>query len=116
MVHAFGANLFGRLVEAHPGIVEDDVGFLDFLAGIETHIHSEVRKLYPDAELPVFDVEHSPPAGLALTYQSTRPFADLAHGMLEGAAKHFGKSITLARQDIATKDGYCARFEIGLAA
>lgn len=116
MVHAFGANLFGRLVEAHPGIVEDDVGFLDFLAGIETHIHSEVRKLYPDAELPVFDVERRPPTGLVLTYQSTRPFADLAHGMLEGAAKHFGKSITLARQDIATKGGYSARFEIGLAA
>lgn len=114
MVHGFGENLFGQLVEAHPGIVENGIEFLDFLAGIETHIHSEVRKLYPLAELPVFEVKPLPPDGLVLTYRSSRPFADLAHGMLAGAGKYFGEAIRITREDLLNDGGYAARFEVRL--
>jgi len=42
---------------------------VDFLYGIESVIHTEVRKLYPDAQLPSFDCERLP-NGLNMLYAS----------------------------------------------
>lgn len=112
MVQAFGEHLFGRLATHHAAIVSDAKALLDFLEGIESHIHREVRKLYPDAELPVFDTERPDENRLIMNYRSARPFADLAHGMIRGAARHFGTKVTVHRSEVANADGTAARFEV----
>lgn len=112
MVRAFGEHLFGRLADHHRQIVGDGQSLLDFLEGIESHIHREVRKLYPDAELPVFETERPDPSRLVMNYQSSRPFADLAHGMICGAARHFGAAVTVNRSDAPDAGGSAARFEV----
>ena len=114
MVIAFGQHLFGQLVEHHPDIVQDGVALLDFLEGIETHIHHEVRKLYPDAELPFFEAARLDPTHLTLTYRSARPFADLAYGMLNGAVAFFKKNARVERSEITVAQGYGAQFNISL--
>lgn len=115
MVQAFGRQLFGRLATSHPQFLRDGCTLLDFLQGIETHIHTEVRKLYPDAELPRFEAERCDPHRLILRYRSTRPFADLADGMITGASDWFGKSVKVARQDDDATDGFATTFEIRAA-
>jgi len=52
-------------------------------------IHVEVRKLYPDAELPTFTCDTSTPGRLTMLYRSSRPFADLAEGLIAGCIAHF---------------------------
>lgn len=115
MVNAFGRNLFGQLVLQHPWIVENSISLLDFLEGIETHIHREVRKLYPDAELPTFDTERPRSGMLVMNYHSTRPFVDLAHGMILGAVDHFKNTVQITRHHADEPGGFGARFEVSVA-
>jgi hypothetical protein len=113
LVRAFGNYLFGRFVVAYPRFFEGIPDSFRFLGGIEDIIHAEVRKLYPDAELPTFEVEFAPGhAGdtLTLTYFSEHPFADLAHGLIEGCIAHFGETVTLRRETAPALPGAQARF------
>jgi hypothetical protein len=99
LVHAFGLHLFGRFHALYPGFFLNIPSALDFLEGIETVIHTEVRKLYPDAQLPEFDCVRTA-SGLDMVYSSPRHFGDLATGLIEGALLHFGDPVSLTRHDL----------------
>jgi len=117
LVRQFGFELFGALAGAHKDMLSQFVGCVDMLASIETVIHRDVRKLYQGAELPRFDVEaRDGERYLRLVYQSTRPFADLAEGLIEGALVHYGvkEFATISREDRAP-DGTHAVFELTIA-
>ena len=108
LVHAFGLHLFGRFHALYPKFFEGTSNALDFLEGIETVIHTEVRKLYPDAQLPQFDCARSA-SGLDMVYPSPRHFGDLAAGLIDGAVAHFGDAVSVTRRDLP--DG-AIRFEM----
>lgn len=117
LVRRFGHELFAILADGHSEIMAKFTGCLDMLAGIEAVIHRDVRKLYSDAELPRFDVEHHDgERRLTLVYRSSRPFADLAHGLIQGALEHYGvnQNATVLREDLG-HDGTKARFDITIA-
>ncbi len=97
LVRSFGNHLFHRFVLAYPRFFDGITDSFQFLGGIENVIHAEVRKLYPDAELPTFEVEAAP-GRLTLTYFSDHPFADLAHGLIEGCVQHFGERVGVQRE------------------
>jgi hypothetical protein len=109
LVRAFGKHLFGHFAAAYPRFFQHSNDSFQFLSGIENIIHAEVRKLYPDAELPTFEVE-SAPGRLTLTYFSDHPFADLAHGLIEGCLAHFGGGVALRRESTPGIPGAQARF------
>ncbi|MEM9715138.1 MAG: heme NO-binding domain-containing protein [Pseudomonadota bacterium] len=115
MVTAFGQHLFGQLADSHAEILKDQKEILNFLEGIESHIHSEVRKLYPDAELPTFKTDRISEGELVMHYESTRPFGDLAYGMIKGAADYFGSSLTVKREDKNEGDLNRSRFDVAIA-
>lgn len=115
LTKAFGRYLFGRFVQVFPGFFQDTPDAFHFLSGIETRIHAEVLKLYPDAEVPSFDCTRPGAETLILDYKSKRPFADLAEGLLEGCIAHFDGRITLRRQDHPDADVQ-ARFTLTRAA
>ncbi|RMD88787.1 MAG: hypothetical protein D6811_13400 [Alphaproteobacteria bacterium] len=115
MLRAFGRRLFATLAEAHRVLLGDGEELLDFLDQVEGHIHHEVRKLYPDAELPRIDTERPAPDRLILHYRSSRPFAALAHGMIEGAAEHFEIPLTITPLGPAAAQGGRADFELRAA-
>lgn len=88
LLRAYGRHLFGRFVVAYPQFFADVPTAFDFLENVEAYIHPEVRKLYPDAELPHFQSERTA-GGLELRYRSQRPFAEFARGLIDGCLEYF---------------------------
>lgn len=66
-----------------------------FLMSLNDVIHPEVRKLYPDAVVPVFDYGDLPDGGLRMTYHSPRQLCYLAEGFALGAATEFDEEIAV---------------------
>ncbi|MBL3527673.1 MAG: heme NO-binding domain-containing protein [gamma proteobacterium endosymbiont of Lamellibrachia anaximandri] len=110
LVVIFGKHLFGRLAATYPQLLEGAETLFPFLQSIENHIHVEVRKLYPDAELPQFTCDFPGPRQMSMTYHSKRPFADLAQGLIEGSLDHFNEDITIEREELPVVDGFSTRF------
>ncbi len=100
LVQVFGEHMFGRFHALYPSFFVGITSALDFLEGIETVIHTEVRKLYPDAQLPSFDCERSSD-GLTMIYSSPRHFGDLAEGLIRGAIAYFGDKVEVTRHNQA---------------
>lgn len=99
LLKTFGHHLFSRFAVLYPEFFGATDSAIDFLAGIEDVIHAEVRKLYPDAELPRFDIEQHAPDDLTMIYHSNRHFGDLAEGLIRGCIDHFGAQLDVARED-----------------
>ena len=107
----FGEYLFGRFYEGFPQMFEGKTSAIDFLESIHGHIHVEVRKLYPEADLPEFSHERIE-GGLILTYSSKRPFAKFALGLVNGCLTHFGGSEKVDFRLLDPGDGTSAEFTI----
>ncbi|MFP8779192.1 heme NO-binding domain-containing protein [Hydrogenophaga sp. RWCD_12] len=112
LVRTFGQHLFGRFVQAYPSFFTGVTDAFQFLSGIEDIIHAEVLKLYPDAELPRFIVEHQDARTLVLLYQSPRHFEDLAEGLMHGCVAHFGEVIRIEREASTTAGATGQRFTL----
>lgn len=110
LLRGFGEYLFGRFAGLYPEFFGATDNALEFLAKVDDYIHVEIRKLYPDAELPAFDC-HAPRSGvLEMTYRSERPFARLAEGLIRGCIAHYGKPVDVAVEDLSAGRGTSARF------
>lgn len=110
LARSYGHWLAGRFAVLYPELVGIYPDAQSLLAGVGTHIHLEVTKLYPEANPPRIETiagEH----GLEVHYASHRPFADIAHGLIEGFIAHFGEDLAIARENLA-EDGTSTRFVI----
>ncbi|RJG02529.1 heme NO-binding domain-containing protein [Noviherbaspirillum sedimenti] len=112
LLRAFGARLFKRFSELYPSHFAALHSTFDFLRILDSKIHIEVKKLYPDAELPSFQHDFPEPDRMILVYNSRRPFADLAEGLIGGCIDHFRETIALAREDLLCADGTRVRFTL----
>ena len=52
----YAEHFFGVIEVSYPGLLATYKDPIEMLSSIENHIHIEVRKIYPDAELPTFEV------------------------------------------------------------
>jgi len=111
LMRQFGRELFPRFVELYPGFFEGIGDAPTFLRGIQTHIHDEVMKLYPESNPPRFEVV-SEERALVITYSSHRPMAAVALGLIKGCVAHFGQPLVVRRVDDAPQDDTKARFHI----
>jgi hypothetical protein len=108
----FGHWMMNSFVKHYPDFFVGRSGSLDMLAAIEDEIHVEVRKLYPDADLPHFDVVRPDDETMQMTYRSPRPLADFCHGLIEGCVTHFGETAVIDRNDRSTGERTEADFSI----
>ncbi len=105
LVHAYGKHLFGRLAAAFPQYLSRSTTAFEFISSIDGYIHVEVRKIYPEAELPKFVSRVSADGQvLELEYRSPRRFDALAHGLLEGALEHFKEAADVERRALPEDD------------
>ncbi|GJL65147.1 MAG: guanylate cyclase [Nitrospirales bacterium] len=110
LVFAFGEHLYKYFFSHYPVFFNAATNTFDFLESVENHIHVEVRKLYPDAELPSFDCRRIEPHQFEMIYRSTRPFADVAEGLITACCGHFHESISIEREDVHDTNGQGVRF------
>lgn len=106
----FGEHLFAAFANLYPVFLAGEDSAIAMLSRIDTYVHDEVQKLYPDAAFPRFDPQRSGADRLELTYASTRPLADLADGLIRGCIAHFGEPVDVRRDDVGERDGRAARF------
>jgi len=97
VVHRFGIDLFTVLVSSHAGITAGIGDAFSMLERVEGHIHEEVLKLYPQAQVPSVKAERTD-YGMRLVYDSPRPFAELAAGLIMGCGQYFGEPLTTERR------------------
>ncbi|MDX2220004.1 MAG: heme NO-binding domain-containing protein [Burkholderiales bacterium] len=97
LIRAFGEYLFHRFTQHYPHFFDNVEGAFDFLVNLESVVHAEVRKLYPEAELPRFDVKQLDGHTLSMVYRSDRHLADLAHGLLLGCSTYFDEPLDIRR-------------------
>lgn len=114
LTHAFGKYLFSRFVALYPEVFEGVDSTYALLEKVEGTIHAEVRKLYPDAELPRFECNSSKPGRLTMIYRSPRGFADLAGGLIDGCIEHFGENIDVQQEDLSEGRRTSVRFSLTL--
>ena len=95
IVRWFGRNALSLLAEKYPGFFQTHRSTRSFLFTLNTIIHPEVRKIYPGADVPVFDFDSTSDDRLTLGYTSRRPLCAFGEGLIEGAAAHFHETITL---------------------
>ena len=112
LLEAFGMYLFDRFAVLYPNLFEGNDGTFEFLRRVDGYIHVEVMKLYPDAELPRFEVATNGSGELVLVYKSARAFGDLARGLMLGCAHHFGERISISTEDLSAGSGKTLRFTL----
>lgn len=105
----YGRYLFSKLAGLHPSLVENVHDSLTLLENIEGLIHAEVKKLYPDANPPKFDCRRLDLDILHMTYRSHRSMGDVAEGLMQGCADHFGETIQIQRTN-SDEDGTTIEF------
>ena len=116
LVRTFGEHLFDVFSSAYPQYFDAYSNAFDFLRSLDGVIHVEVRKLYPDAELPAFHCFSQGPHHLAMIYRSSRPFADLAEGLIAATFRRFhpDEPLELRRAEIEDEHGTGTRFDLQL--
>lgn len=112
LVFSFGKHLAGSFIASHSEYFKNHRNTYDFLSSIEDHVHVEVRKLNPDAELPTFQTERIDESTLVMIYNSSRPFADLAAGLIAGTIEHFGEAIDIDRESVNARNPTIERFTL----
>ncbi|MEZ4451686.1 MAG: heme NO-binding domain-containing protein [Nannocystaceae bacterium] len=101
LLHTFGRHLFHAFRAQHPRFFADVTGTLDLLRRVEDEIHVEVRKLYPEAELPSFACSEPILGDFILEYRSSRGLADLAAGLIDASIEHHDESLVVERRDLS---------------
>lgn len=109
LLKEYGLYFFDVLRSAYPHFINRTRNAFEFLASIENHIHVEVRKLYPDAQLPSFDTSLLSENHLELVYRSERSMADFAEGLIEKSLEHFREEANIQREQV-TEDGTIVKF------
>lgn len=112
LLRLYGEYLFSSFELKYSHVFAEAKTAFDFLAAVEAHIHKEVIKLYPDAELPSFTVEAHEPAFFSMIYSSKRPLADLCEGLIIGCLKHFNETAEIVREDLQSAPLTRVRFKL----
>jgi hypothetical protein len=100
LLEIFGKHMFARFSERYPAFFEGVIEPFEFLKNIDNYIHVEVRKLYPDAELPRFYYEQKSAKKLSMFYLSSRHFEDLAVGLIKGCLEHFNVNGEVQKSEV----------------
>lgn len=95
LVEAFGRYLYTGLAHSLPPSMMKFPDLWSLLEAVDSVIHVEVNKLYPDALTPKILVSERRDNGVTLYYQSPRKMCLLAIGLVHQAAESFGTPVTI---------------------
>ncbi|AUC82563.1 heme NO-binding domain-containing protein [Lacinutrix sp. Bg11-31] len=107
----YAEHFFSVIEKSYPGLLATYKDPIEMISSIENHIHVEVRKIYPDAELPTFEVVEKTKNSLVMIYTSSRAMHHFGLGLMNKTFEHFNSSATIALEKIK-EDGTEVRFII----
>ncbi|WP_299495367.1 heme NO-binding domain-containing protein [uncultured Shewanella sp.] len=84
---------------------------IDFIIHVETYIHHEAQKLYPNATMPTFDFIFISSNQLIMDYISPRCLGYICFGLLKGCAEYFQEKINITLQ-LMNESGSHVRFNL----
>jgi len=109
----YAEHFFGVLKRNYPDIISMYKNPIEMLSSIENHIHVEVLKIYPDAELPTFTVLEKTSDKLTMIYKSSRAMYNFGLGLMNKTFEHFNVSGHIDLEKIKT-DGTEVKFMISV--
>ncbi|MFK7949099.1 MAG: heme NO-binding domain-containing protein [Saprospiraceae bacterium] len=114
LVEVFGEHLLNQFAKKYAVFFSNAKDTFTFLKSIDNHIHVEVKKLYPDAELPKFECHHpyDNEEELVMIYTSERAMSDLATGLINGTIKYYNESISFSKTIVENSQGKKVKFEL----
>jgi len=113
LLHAYGLHMFSRFLALYPMFFNSHQTAPSFLAGLESHVHTEVRKLYQVASPPLFTFQEEEDGTYVLDYQSDRGLWQFARGLLEACLEHYGAQYRVqAVCDLSHGAGTHVRFKL----
>ncbi|MDP5106475.1 MAG: heme NO-binding domain-containing protein [Polaribacter sp.] len=107
----YGEHFFSVIERSYPGLLATYNDPIEMLSSIENHIHVEVRKIYPDAELPTFIVQEKKENSLIMIYKSNRAMHHFGLGLMNKTFQHFKSTAEIILEKIK-EDGTEVRFII----
>jgi hypothetical protein len=91
----YGEHFFSVLQKSYPSFLAQYSDPIEMLSSIENHIHVEVRKIYPDAELPTFIIVEKTADTLVMIYKSSRAMHAFGRGLINKTFEHFNTKATI---------------------
>lgn len=111
LLKAFSHYFFDIIKVKYTPFFEKSVDTFEMFEKLDTYIHPEVKKLYPEADLPKFNANRVNSKTLELIYSSEKMMADFAEGLMEKCAEYFGEKLTIERTNL-DEEGKKVRFLI----
>ncbi|PWG06781.1 heme NO-binding domain-containing protein [Polaribacter aquimarinus] len=107
----YAEHFFSVIENSYPGLLATYKDPIEMLSSIENHIHVEVRKIYPEAELPTFIVESKTEKSLVMIYKSSRAMHHFGLGLMNKTFEHFNSTADIVLEKIK-EDGTEVKFII----
>ncbi|TVZ57932.1 heme-NO-binding protein [Flavobacteriaceae bacterium MAR_2010_105] len=107
----YAEHFFDVLAASYPTLIAKYKDPIEMLASIENHIHVEVQKIYPDAELPTFEIQKRTENSLIMIYRSSRAMYYFGLGLMNKTFVHFNSTAKITMEKIKD-DGTEVKFII----
>lgn len=111
LLYIFGEHLFSILVKLYAKDIKNRGGSLEFIDSVDSFVHIEVKKLYPDVDLPRFITEEKSEKHLVLIYESEKKLEAFAHGLIIACGKYFDEILDVKYETIS-QNPYRVKFLI----
>jgi hypothetical protein len=100
-----GRRSFGYLAGRNPDLMSGFSDSRSLLRALNSVIHPEVRKVYPGADVPDFEMTSAGPDSLTLSYRSNRGMCYFAEGLGLGVGDHFEQALQVTQTTCQHRGG-----------
>lgn len=109
LLYKFGLYMHTAFIDKFSDFYKNQTNVFDFLSSVDSHIHIEVKKLYPDAYTPKFKTKMVNERQMEMVYQSKNKFSALAHGLIKASADYYQDNIHIEKisLDERSEQGHC---------
>jgi hypothetical protein len=95
LIYTYGLYFFSILTASYPEIFKMYGSAFEMLKSVHDHIHVQVRKIYPEAELPAFQITHDREDYLEMIYTSERGMYKFAQALIEKTCEFYRKDASI---------------------
>ncbi|WP_299005295.1 heme NO-binding domain-containing protein [uncultured Shewanella sp.] len=111
LLELIGQQVFLPLLTSLPIKIGSISNTIDFVIHVETYIHHEAQKLYPNSTMPTFNFIFISENQLIMDYHSPRCMGYICFGLLKGCAQYFEEKIKITLQ-LMDDSGSHVRFNL----